>query len=394
MKNLFIVLVLLAAAVFGGKLFIENRYEKELDKAIAMAAPFADMRYDRVELGYDGSLSLHGFSVLPSDSDEPVNVGKITFTSSDRFLAIKGKKAFENNQLPDAFSVQIDNVEFSSRLAQVFPEKEHCRKFNSTFVYSEIGLDRIEADMTMSFDFRDPFNAELDMYYSDDIGFADIRSVFDADAVPAMATGVEEAPFKEISLNTELNEEVATAINEYCADRFEISSEDFLAKVIGSPKYSENSFGADLGPQFREALIKYMKGGSQISLQSRPSKQLQKFSNAKFFKPRDVVRWLNLTITADGTTIPIEVAELEEEKKNEGGEKGKSKGAYTQVLIAEARNYLDSNVRISRTKDRTAIKGRLLGIKGDIMSVEIYRYTGVMTYKVPLSDVAKLEVYQ
>ena len=275
----------------------------------------------------------------------------------------------------------------------MYPEGEHCRKFNSTFVYSEIGLDRIEADITMSFDFRDPFNTELDMYYSDDIGFADIKSVFDAGMMRSPEMGLSDAPFKEIELNTELNEEVAAAINEYCAGRFEVSPEEFLTKVIGSPKYSQNSFGADLGPEFREALVRYMKGGSQIRLQSKPSKQLQNFSNAKFFKARDVVRWLNLTITADGARIPINVAEVQKDKASESAEEADKKGKYTEVSIASVRDYVDRNVRISRTKGRAPVKGRLLTIKDNVLSIEMYRYTGIMTYKLPIADITKLEVY-
>jgi len=60
MNKLFILLLLTAAIVFGGKFYVERQYEKELDKLIRLAKPYVDLRYKNVSIGFDGSLSLHG----------------------------------------------------------------------------------------------------------------------------------------------------------------------------------------------------------------------------------------------------------------------------------------------------------------------------------------------
>lgn len=389
MKNLLILVAFAAIVVFAGKFYIEYNYEKGLDDAISLAAPYATVTYDRVELGLDGSLSLHKLNVRVPASGETVSVAEIKMESSDRFLVLKGESAFEGGKYPESFTLSFSRLEMDSNLIEVAPAKDQCRNFATTFAYSEIGLERIRANGRLSFDFRDPYNATVSLYYSDDIATSDIQWVMDASALASAAVS-GEAPLREASISTELNAEVASAIAEYCAEVFKISAEEFLNKVVGSAKFSINSFGADLGPDFRAALVTFMRGGSLIELRSTPSKQLLEFSNAQFFKAKDVVRWLNLKMTADGVAVPIKV--IEEVKPKKVVKKVK-KGVYTKTSVGQARDHIGQTIRIQRTNDRSAIKGRLLATSGDTLDVEIYRYTGVMTFSVPKSDVASLEVY-
>ena len=289
MKNLVIILVLIAIILFAGKLYVEYSYEKALDDGISMISSYADVQYDRVELGFDGSLSLHKLDVKVRTSGDSVTVSEIKMESSDRFLALKGESAFEGGKFPDSFSLSIDRLEMDSDLVEFAPDKDQCRNFNSSFVYSELGLERIRADGRFSFDFRDPYNATVGLYYNDDISTTDFQWLINGAEIASVAmTG--EMPIREMSVSMELSADVANAVAEFCAAKFKITPEEFLVKVVGSSKYSINSFGADLGPDFRAALIKFMRGGSQIELQSTPSKQLLEMGNAQFFKAKDVVR--------------------------------------------------------------------------------------------------------
>lgn len=391
-KNLFLLLILCAAVVFGGKYYVEHRYEQELDKAISMAGAAAPMRYRKVELGLDGSLSLHGFSITPPDQSEEISFGTIKLSSSDRFAFIKGKNAFGDGKFPESLSMKVDNIDFSSNLVEPGPEKQHCRGVDSTFLYSEIGSDRIRADLDISMDFRDPFNAVMDMYYSDNIGTMDLQLVFDVDSIAQAVMSGEEAPIREVALKSQLNPTAAASIADYCAGLFSVSTEDFLVKVVGSAKYSKNSFGADLGPKFRDALVTYMRGGATANVRSQPSKQLLKLSNSQFFKPRDVLRWLNLTVFLDGELIPVTVVEEKPAEKKVKSEPARKLAKYEAVSVSQVARYVDSDIRVSRTKDRKPIKGRLLSVNGGLLAIEIYRFSGQMTLKVPVSDISKLEV--
>jgi len=389
-KNLLILLVLCAVVLFGGKYYVEKRYEKELDKVISTFGVKA--RYDNIEVGFDGSLALNGLRITPPKHTDDIRFGTIKLLTSDRFAILRGRNAFGDGKYPDSVSIKVDNLDFNPNLVETGTKKQHCRGLASSLLYSEIGEERIRADMDFSMDFSEPYNAVIDVYYSDTIGTADIQWVLDIEGVAQAMTSDTEAPIREFTLSTELNPSAATSIAEYCAGIFEVSTEEFLVKVAGSPKFSSNSFGADLGPKFRDALVTYLRGGVTAKMRSEPSKQLLKLSNAKFFKPRDVLRWLNLTVFLDGELIPMTIVKEKQIQKKSKSEPARKLAKYQVVEVSQVARYVDKDVKVSRSKGRKPIKGRLLSVKNGLLAIESYRYTGQMTLKVPTSDIAELEV--
>jgi len=401
MKNIILIILLMAAIVFGGKFFVEKQYESKLDDLIAMASPFMAMRYDKVTLDFDGSLSLMGLQVTPPKANQPIEVARIRVESSDRFAALKGKKLFADGRYPESFSIQVDDLSLDTKLLKrLTPDKvdpeNHCRDFNSTFNYTEISLPRLSSDMSMSIDLRDPFNATFSVFSADQAMTFDIDGVFNASDINLALGGGQQPEVKEINFTSEIDSKYAEQFINYCADKFNVASEVFLEKVIGSPKYSQNSFGADLGPDFRQVLIKYFQGNSRVTVNSRPSKQLQNFKNAKFFKAMDVVRWLNMSITSEGEPVALDVSEfIEEEVVAEASEKSaKRERVFQTQLVSQIRKYRDSDIKVSRSGARSSIQGRLLGVEKNVASIEVFRHNGVMTLTVPLGEITKLQVYQ
>lgn len=402
MKNIILILLLAVAIVFGGKFFVEKRYESKLDDVIAMAMPFVAMRYDKVKLDFDGSLSLLGFQLTPPEATQSIDVARITLKSSDRFAALKGDKLFANGRYPESLSINIDDLSFDTSLMEHFnPDAKnpntHCRAFDSTFNYAELSLSRITSDMSVSFNLSDPFNATFSVYSADQAMTFDLDGTFDMNGFALTLGGGGQPELKEVNFTSEITPRFADEFIGYCAKKFDVTNDVFLQRVIGSPKYSQNSFGADLGPEFRQALMKYFAGDSRITVNSKPSKQLQNFKNAKFFKAKDVVRWLNMSITSEGEPIAIDVSELvrqaEEAEAAKTGEK-KRKREFQTVSVAKISSYRDQKIRLFRSGDRTSVEGRLLGIEESIASVEIYRHNGFMTYTVPVSEITKFQVFQ
>lgn len=390
MKNLVIVLVVLALLVVGGKYYIEYSYKKELDQMLISARPMVDARYQDLKVGWDGSLSVMGIVVKPTELDHDISISKVSLSSSDRFLLLRGKSYFKDGKFPDKLNLSVDGMGFDSAMFDLSTDAKPCRDIWSSYAYTQIGLDRIEADAQFGFDFRDPYNASMNLYYQDDTGSLNMEWIFDSGALELVMVG-GDAPLKEISLTANLNAEVSAAVGEYCAGVFKITPEDYFNKVIGSAKYSFNSFGVDYGPEFRESLVKFMQGGVQADLVMKPSKELLNMGSSRSLKSKDIIKKLNLTVSVDGLAIPIDI---KEEEKPKVVAKPEKKVVYTAISVGEARNYVNKHVRIQRTKDRSPIEGRLLDVTGSSLAVEIYRYTGVMTYTVPKRDIAKIELYE
>jgi len=399
MKNIVLILVLVLAILFGGKFFIEKQYEKKLDELIAMIAPFMSMRYDKVALGWDGSMSLLGLHMERPDTSETIDIGRILFKSSDRLAAIKGKKVFESGQYPESVSIEIDNIAYDTSLLKINRKsnpKEHCRNFLTTFNYGEINLPRLEGNMSLSVDFHDPLNARFSLYSEDQALSYDIDSVFDASDLMSVAQG-DQPYIREVSITSEVDEHFAQQFIGYCAAKFSVEPESFLEKIVASPKYSSNSFGADLGPDFRHALAKYFRGGSRLTMHSKPSKQLQDLKKVQFFKAKDVVRWLNMSVTLEGEKVVIDASGFKQDLEEAAIAKPEAevyKRSYQRVPVSQIKGLQNMDIQITRNGDRSDVAGELIEVKDDVASVKIFRHGGTMIYKVPVAEIIKLQVYR
>jgi len=393
-KNLFILLIICALLLFGGKYYIEKRYEGEFDKQISLYG--APISYESIKLGFDGSFAINGFEATEPKSGEKMRYGAITIKTSDRFLAFKllKRRPFANGNYPNSVNVKVERMLFNASMIESSAKEGQCRSLPTSLQHKQIGEEQIRADLEMAINFSDPYNTILDLYYSDSMGTFDIQSIVDFDGMVAAMRSDEELPLREASIKAELNPAAAASLSEYCGSIHGISPEEYLVDIVGSSEFSLSSFPADLGPQFREGLTNFMRGGVTANIRSKPSDQLLKLSNAKFFKPRDVLRLLNLSIFVDGELIPLTIVEAavvaEEEKPKR--EPARKLAKYEQVNIAQVASYVNKDVRVSRSKGRKAIRGRLVGVADGRLSIESYRFSGEMTLKVAIGDVSKLEV--
>ncbi len=407
MKNLVIVLLLLAGVAFGGKFVIEKRYESKLDDAIAMARGFAEISYDNVKIDLDGSISLNGLSVLPAAFEQSIDFGRIRAISSDRLMAVNNFSAFDSGKFPERFELSFDRMSLPVEEFEKLPAEQlwgpggakECRSLMTSYNYSSAGYSRIDADLRMAIDFSDIYNAVANVDIFDQTSSTSLEWVVDASQVKSVATGrSNQLPISEINASFSIEPDAAERFNQQCADHFKVTPDVFLEKVAGSTKYSENSFGVDLGPKMRDALVKFMRGGSEFSLKSKPSSQLKKMEQLKFYKTKDILRWMNLTIELDGESLPLteSVLEAEEqalEKKKQAQQKAEVKPTYTIVSASSVERYIGRWVRITRTNSRKSIEGKLSGINADNrLMIDMFQHGGLMTQTVVRSEIKRIEV--
>lgn len=408
MKNLVLLILLLVGAAFVAKIVIEKRYESKLDDALVFTRGFVDIRYDDIKIGFDGSIAINGLSVTPNGRDESVSVASITAKSSDRMFPIKGVEIFENGNFPETF--EVDVRQFSAPI-EIFesdgsdgnyfdflPKGEECRSFASSFNYAKAGYSRIDADIRVAFDFSDVYNSMVRLEQFDQTASTTIEWIFNASEVERVFTRQsDQLPIDDINVTYELESDAAEQFVAQCAKVFKVTPEVYLEKVVGSAKYSQNSFGADLGPEMRSALVKFMQGGSQFSLTSKPGPQLKKFEQLQFYKAKDILRWMNLTVYLDDEKIPLTASVLADEGDSENGANSNvatpSKPKYFSVKASQAKSYLGRWVRIKRSDDRKSLEGELRGIdKDNRLMVEMYRHGGLMTLTVGVDEIELLQV--
>jgi len=403
MKNLLLLIIVLVGGAFVGKVVIEKRYESKLDEAISLARAFIYIEYDNVKIDFDGSISINGLSITPPGFDESMSVERITAISSDRLMPIKGFDIFKNGKFPEAFELDISQLSAPIELFEQsqksyfknWPKTQECRSLETSFNYSAAGYQSLDSDVRVAFDFSDLYNAVVDIEVFDQALSLTFEWIFDANKVESLVRKqTSDLPVSEVSATYELEPDAAKKFVEQCADAFKVTPEVYLEKVVASAKYSQNSFGADLGPDMRQALVKFMKGGSQFSLNSKPSSQLKKLEQLQFYKAKDVLRWMNMTLALDGESIPLNAAVIVAEEDTNEEQEAKTKAPkYITKPASSAENYIGRLVRVTRTNQRKQLKGRLTGIdEDDRLQVEIGQYGGLMTLTVGFEEIDSFEV--
>lgn len=427
MNKILTVIALAAALVVGAKFFLEYRYKKELDQVLKGASLVADVRYDDLSVGFDGTVELSDLRITPNGAFDTFKVRSIKLSGLNLMFHFNGKSQLQNGEFPKFVRFNLDQFSFPASLYEEQALKSECKSFNGTLLYSSAGFDQVVVNASMEFDLADPFAARVDFSGSDQVSRTSFSVDFNARQMSPTALAGGAIPVQSMRYDYYLDQEAAKAMVEHCAKKFEITPEVFLNKVVTSQKYMTNSFGLNLGQAASKAMAGFLQGDKEIVVRSTPSERLKNASFATSSSAAQIVRMLNLNVSLDGSTVPIStfqsnsssdiaLAEEGEEPEEQGGYKRrdldellsspdgtiqervrpnysrKRKDNYERATLSRVRDYIDQDVRVSRTKDRSAIEGRLLGSKDNILSVEIFRYGGVMTYTIPYKDVARIDV--
>jgi hypothetical protein len=401
MKKIIIILVLLGLAAFGLKLFLEHKYESEIDEALTMMGASGMVKYDNVEVGVDSSITINGIRIQIPNFDDTIGVRSIKFNSSDSLFPFKGPKIFENGKYPEQFSVDVRGVDVDAALIEKANEEaygEKCRSGFTVIRYTAAGLDRVNTDAFFEMDFRDPSSSGGSIRILDQLSSATVELEMDATMFAGVALG-GDVPITKIELTTELDADLAEELIGYCAEEFKVTPEIFLNKVVGSPKFAQNTFGADLGPDMQKAMIEYMKGGKRFSFRARPTEKLGSYQYIANLRPDQILSRLNLSVSLDGLRVPTLIARETVEEKKARVEQAKGvdteknrQRKYVKVSKSSAGQYIGHRIQIYRRGDKKRIRGRMSGFSNKRVAIEVYRHGGEMTLNVPIGDVRTFEV--
>ncbi|GAA6139068.1 hypothetical protein NBRC116583_28150 [Arenicella sp. 4NH20-0111] len=428
MKKILSVIALLALITVGAKFYIEHRYKQELDKVIQSASLFVDIAYDDLNVGFDGTVELLDLRITPNETFETISVQSITLSGLDLLFHFNGKSQLEKGEYPDALNFSVDQLSFSASTYEKLFEEEECKSLSGTLRYTTAGFDQIVTSGKLIFDLSDPYAASVEFSGQDQISRTSYSVNFNARQANPIAIASDGIPIQSMRYDFFLEKEAADQMLGYCANKFNIKPEQFLEQVVKSKRFMTNSFSMDLGDAARKGLVEFIQGGKELVVRSTPSDRLKNINFVSTSSPLQIVRMLNLNVSLDGSTIPIRTMQsqigtgetdsdsmadadvdsegfkrrgLDELLNSPDGTvqersrpklKRKRKNNYERATLSNVNSYIDRDIRVSRTKDRSPIEGRLLGVEEQVLSIEIYRYGGVMTYTVPYSDVSRLEL--
>ncbi len=419
MKKILAAIVICIILVVIGKFYLEYRYKKELDKALTGASLVAEVVYKDLKVGFDGAIELLGLSVTPNGNFNTFSFRSIKISGFDFLFHFNGKSRMEKGDFPKFVNFSVDQFSFPASVYEdQVGEKKRCRSLEGTLMYSFAGFDQVVANGNIALDLADPFAASLEFTGTDQISRVGFAMNFNARAAGPQALASGEIPVQSMRYDYALDEEAAAEILAYCAKQFKVTPKVFLNKIVKTKKFMTNSFQLDLGEKASVALAEFLQGGKEVVIRSTPSDRLKNMNFASKSSPAQIVRMLNLNVSLDGTTVPIRTFKSRESDNiddtlasavdgaaesdigDEGAAKKKPKpkasekrdSIYAVAKLSNAGSYINRHVRISRTKDRAQIIGVLLEAKDQVLSIETYRFGGVLLYSIPYADVSKVEV--
>jgi len=405
MKSLFFILIASVAIAFGGKFYVEQQYKKELDKLITQVQPFVQLNYRSLSIWFDGSISINELSARNPNGPGSATIQKLTGITSDKLMPLRGKSVLKSKQIPDWLELDIDRLAIDTVLIEP-PVADECTSFQTAFIYSEIGIDKLFSNMSVSFDFTSPNNAKAVVQYQDQTSESDLTFNFSV-AEAQNAVLQNKLPVNNIQLNSSLDPEYSSQFNEYCANKLEMTVDQYLSEVVAAPRFSFDSFGYNFGDQVSKALVSLMQGGRNINVSSTPTTQLKNLKSAGSLSRKDIVKGLQLKIKLDEAPVLVQTEadnnfELKSKPQNDidaadiketkVAVKRPKRRSYVADSTSNIPNLINQRVKIWRTGQKARVDGRIDQFSDNIAFIEIRKFGGKAIYKIDVDDIEKIHV--
>lgn len=426
MKKLVALLVGFAVIIIVGKLYLEHAYKKELDKALLGASLFAEVVYQDLKVGYDGSIDLLGLSITPNNDINTISFSSIKVSGFDLLFHFNGKSRVAKGDFPKMLNLDIKQIRFPASIYDeaVKKDKMECRSIGGTMLYSSAGFDEVSMNTSLKFDFFDPSSTLLNLSFSDQLSSGTLSMTFDSYQVGMNTVMAGGFPVDNIQYDITLDNTAAESIIEHCAAKFKLSKEDYLNKIVNSNVFMFNSVSHTLGDKANEGLAKFLEGGSKLSVSATPSDRLKNGKAGSKLSASQILRMLNLNVSLDDVAIPLSLFSSAQPNRSDSSQNNDSddgfkrrdldelmyapdgtvqervkpqlskqrKSKYKKVSLSQVNNHLYKLVKVSRTGGKSSIEGQLISVKGDVLSITSYLHGGEMTLTIPYDDVAKIEI--
>ncbi len=423
MKNFITLIVILVAAAFGFKFYSEYKLEKQIDKAVAYASMFMNISYDGVSIKPDASISINNLRFRQPGSYDDVSVGEINFYSSNNWLFLT--KFYEKTEdklaqyiikEPDEMRLIVKDLSFD--LDNEMMEWANAIAYGCEDLYdvgethlADVGVDSMTFDFTLSADLTKREKSELSgEIYIHDVANLDIFAEVDySNYNPQMAMTGEIPEPKTITLGMSQDESLSERTVAYCAEKLNMSPQDYLNNVVASIGYfNDVQFVPD------EKMIAGMKSmfqGGRLEIDLTPTVKFEKLSQLRFYKPQDRVKMAGLEMRVDGEPLNNLVLNLNHpdfaepgspaSKQNKRKRFGKdselaevevSEPGFHNFSLADAKKFVGSRIKVTR-KSADPMEGKLLAVENGTIKVQQRRYGGNVTFPISSKDISSLEAY-
>ena len=397
MKNFVFVFLLFALLLFGGKTYLEHRYSRLLNEQSVLLSSSAAISHEETELFWDGSLLINNLRVQAIQEELTFHIGQVRVSSAIPFKTVLDLQSLFNGSFDQVFNVSLNSVSIDGAAFPAVDANTDCRNLTSTFVFAAIDMVPFRTTVNFKIDAKDKDTVAVRYDSLDQLGSYRGRFVIDKRNLQDVMISKAGPVLSKFSVTSKFSKDKADKLMVYCAGIFGISKEDYLNKVVASPKFSNDSFGVDIGSQARFGLAAFLNGDSELTARFDRFGEL---NNLVTDLSEDSI-WHAFELNVDDVQVPLEIPDVETVKIEETIseiadliEPSSKEKLYVDRDIVDATNYIGHIVRIERTKGRRRVQGRLLGESLDGLIVKVYHPRGDVTLNIDVADTESFSVLQ
>lgn len=314
-----IVAIAILAGVLGitsAKFYLHHQVTSNLDQAIALVKPFADIRYEGVSSTLSGALNVEGISARFGTFGDRLEIDQISLlTPGFWFLLNLGdmekQQASSNASIPESFGLAVQGlradvsddfmkffVQAAQQAAAAMVEDDAVGQCVGKYGYSvealeSLGYDEIVMSMSLGYQKVDG-NLQIDLWAA----MADMYAIqVDVTLDGSMTTeSIARGAFRPrmITGRIEYEDQSLMARTRELCGRKGFSDEQIMAAELDAFRSAGMQSGIEFGASVLESYEKFLSDGSTFVIEANPPGPIN-LSQIDLYKPTDVPALLNLS---------------------------------------------------------------------------------------------------
>ncbi|HEX4479675.1 MAG TPA: hypothetical protein VH082_02605, partial [Rudaea sp.] len=313
LRNLVLAAILLAGAV---KLLAWYAVGNDADRIVKALAPFAQIKYDSLSAGLDGSVTMAHLSVTQGADHRNYRAESVTFETPGLFWLLKHSLLHEN-ELPPTLHVSAKHLQIPP-IAWIDPQLFDANTL-VPFAAAGCGVSTLTSADYRSMGMSDPvMGAQLDYRYQPTTHALDVTAQADTAGFAAITLHTDVHPFDldtissdamwqklhagQVSVNF-ADQGFLHRRNQFCAKKAGVSAEEFVARHLAAVQALLADHHVEPSNDVFALYRNLVARGGEVSALSLPRTTFA-LADWRDGSPDDTLRQLNIT-TRYRDTPPI-----------------------------------------------------------------------------------------
>jgi len=421
-NRLILAVVLLAALPFALNGLMWWQAKLAVDDFVARVADQVEIRYQAIETGWDGTISVIGIRIRPQAFERSITIERVRLETEDPtfLLDLRNRFGAGTQPLPEqlaltAFDVSVpleDLIVHQRRHSgqAISPPETACATFTlGPRLLQALGRDALYLDLHSRYAF-DRADERLAMWLTLDLH--DIERVeLEMQLLGLVPEDLQDqrvarARLEGARLAFEIDPDFGQRLARHCAERLGLSGPTaYVEQLLAQTQAQLAAAGIEIGSALQRALADYHRRWGRIELELRPPEPLAPLQLATI-PPAQIVGRLGMSLVINGRPVlPLQIrfrslppvmappttVDAPESAAGRPHAGYRIQRRYRPTSVARLGDHLGEKVRI-RPRGQPSREGVLIAVVNGEAQLEQRVPGGTVEAYVPLREIESVEV--